>query len=410
MFGKTTPETRNQTSDVLTNLKPNLRLSSRYVSDGPEYVIGEHEQYIYRRKTPVYFSVSTGPLPKPHRIAKLQSITHLFHANSSTILLVQMFASPAPVVKRSLARGSATAQNALNSISLMRTTSHVSIEYFDAGEFDSHLTILCLLQAPSSCSVSMSRSASRTGGSRQYYATSTTPGTGSCQMQRNTSSTLGEVGSAIHPSPSLSSYGVYASPSRGYPFPMVTSSSNACSLPMSRGASGSTSQYGLMEGAFENLNIAHGTARYANQPSPFGAPIARGRYACAQTPTAPPMLFSVSRHFPVLSEASPYPSPSLETTFTPPVSIRPQRLRSILKKSKAHSPSPVPRSTSIDFGSTPVLSAPSIPKRTTFSTETTEIGLASSVVVESGLGYRSCRGRPPTPLPEMFESEGELSN
>ena len=321
-----------------------------------------------------------------------------------------MFASPAPVVKRSLARGSATAQNALNSISSMRTASHVSTDCSHSVQLVSHLTIFCPMQVPSSCSVSMSRSASRTGGSRQYYATSTTPGTGSCPMQRNTSSTMGEVVSAIHPSPSLSSYGVYASPSRGYPFPMVTSSPNTCSLPMSRGASGSTSQYGFMEGAFENLNIAHGTTRYATQPSPFGAPIARGRYACAQTPTAPPMLLSVSRHFPVLSEASPFPSPSLEATFSLPVSVRPQRLRSILKKSKAHSPSPVSHSTTIDFGSTPVLSAPSIPKRTTFSTETTEIGLASSAVMESGLGYRSCRGRPPTPLPEMFESEGELSD
>src|SRR5258706_8883609 len=145
-----------------------------------------------------------------------------------------MFASPAPLVQRSLARSSATAQNARSSASLMRTTSNVRTEYFDAGQFDSVLTISSPLQTPSSCAVSMSRSASRTGGSHQYYATSATTGTGSCQMQLATSSTLPEVGSALNPSPSLSSYGVYASPSRGYPFPVMTPSPNICSLPMSR--------------------------------------------------------------------------------------------------------------------------------------------------------------------------------
>ena len=333
------------------------------------------------------------------------------------ILLVQMFASPAPLVKRSLARSSATAQNAHSSRSLMRTTSQVRTECSRAGQFGSDLTISCPLQTPSSCSMSMSRSASRTGGSHQYYATSTSPGTGSFPMQRTTSSTLAEVGSVINPSPSLRSYGIYASPSRGYPFPVVAPSS----LPMSRGASGSTSQYGHMEGAFENLNIAHGTPRYATQRppfdttyytqhSPFDTPIARGRYAAAQTPIAPPLLLSVSRHFPVLSEASPFPSPSFDITSSSPISVPPQRLRSILKKPWAHSPSPMPGSAPTGFESTPVLSAPSIPKRATFSNETTEIGLASSAREESGLGYRSCRGRPPTPLPEMVESEGEASD
>lgn len=328
-----------------------------------------------------------------------------------------MFASPAPLVQRSLARSSATAQNARSSASMMRTTSHVRTECFHTVQFGTGLTISCPQQTPSSCSVSMSRSASRTGGSRQYYATSTSPGTGGCPMQRTTSSSLAEVGSATNPSPSLRSYGVYASPSRGYPFPVVTPSS----LPMTRGASGSTSQYGLMEGAFENLNIAHGTPRYATQRSafdasyatqlsPFDTPIARGRYAAAQTPIAPPLLLSVSRHFPVLSEASPLPSPSFDTTSSSPISVRPQRLRSILKKPRAHSPSPMPGSAPTGFESTPVLSAPSIPKRATFSNETTDIGLASSAREESGLGYRSCRGRPPTPLPEMVESEGEASD
>jgi hypothetical protein len=292
----------------------------------------------------------------------------------------------------------------------MRTASHVRTERFHSDHIDSELTIFNPLQAPSSCSVSMSRSGSRTGGSNQYYATSTTPGTGSYPMQRTTSSTMTESGSAIHPSPSLSSYGVYASPSRGFPFPTVTPSPSISSLPMSRGASESTSQYGLMEGAFENLSIAHGTTHYATPLSTFDAPTPRGRYTRAQPPIAPPMLLSVSRHFPVLSEASPLPSPSLETASSLPTSVRPQRLRSILKNPGGHSPSPVPGPAYIGFESTPVLSAPRIPKRTTFSNETTEIGLSSSAMEESCVVYRSCRGRPPTPLPEMVDSEGEVSD
>ena len=332
-----------------------------------------------------------------------------------------MFASPAaPAVKRSLARGSATAQNARTNISVMRT-SYVSTECFCACPLDSELTMSpqapssCSVsmsrsasrashQAPTSCSVSMSRSASRTGGSHQYYDPSTTAGTGSHTMQRATSSTLAEIGSSLHPSPSLSSYGIYASPSKGYPFPVMTPSPNICSLPMSRGGSGSTSQtsqYGPMVEAFENLNIAHGTTHYATSLSPFNAPISRGRYARAPTPFAPPLLLSVPRHFPVLSETPSLPPPSLETTSAQPTSVPPQRLRSILKKPT--------RSASIGLESTPVLSAPSIQKRTTFSNDTTEIGLASSAM-ESGLLYRSCRGRPPTPLPDMVESEGEASD
>jgi len=309
-----------------------------------------------------------------------------------------MFASPAPVVKRSLARGYTTAQNAL-------TTSHVRTGCFHASQVDSELTIFCPLQAPSS--VSMSRSASR-GGSNQYHTTSTTPGSVSYPMQRTTSSTLAEIGLAIRPSPSLSSYGVYSSPSRGYPFPTMTSSP-IYSLPMSRGASG-TSHYGLMEGAFENLNIAHGTTHCASTLSPFDAPVAPGRYTRDHTPASAPLLLSVSRHFPVLSESSPLPSPSFDTTRPLPVSVPPQRLRSILKKPGGRSPSLIPGTASIALDSTPMLTAPSIPKRTTFSNETTEIGLTSSAREESCIAYRSCRGRPPTPLPEMMESEGEATD
>jgi hypothetical protein len=263
-------------------------------------------------------------------------------------------------------------------------------------------------QAPSSCSMSMSRSANRSGGSHHYHDASATAGTSSFPMQRGTSSTLADIGSSNHLSPSLSSYPVYASPSKGYPFPLMTHGSNTSSLPMSRGASGSTSQHGLMEEAFENINIAHGSTPYATPLSPFGAVTTRGRYTRAQTPFAPPLLFSVSRHFPVLSETPYLPPPSLETTSAPPVSVRPQRLRSILKKPAG---SPAPGSASIGFESAPILSALSIPKRTTFSNDTTEIGLASSAMEESGSAYRSCRGRPPTPLPlEMVESEGEASD
>lgn len=307
----------------------------------------------------------------------------------------------------------------------MRTTSsYVRTECFRAHQLDSELTMSsqapssCSVsmsrsasrggshQAPSSCSVAMSRSTGRTGGSQhQYYDTSTIAGTGSHTMQRTTSSTLAEIGSSLHPSPSLGSYGIYATPSKGYPFPLMTPSPNICSLPMSRGGSGSTSQrsqYGTMGEAFENLNIAHhGTTHYATPLSPFNAPVARGRYARAQTPIAPPLLLSVSRHFPVLSEASSLPPASLESPSALPTSVPPRRLRSILKKPTG--------SASIGLESTPVLSAPSISKRTTFSNDTTEIGPASSEM-ESGLFYRSCRGRPPTPLPYMVESEGEASD
>lgn len=253
----------------------------------------------------------------------------------------------------------------------------------------------------------MSRSANCSGGSRQYYGTSNTAGTGSHSMQRTTSSTSADVGLSNHPSPSLSSYGVYASPSKGYPFPVMSPSPNTSSLPMTRGTSGNTSQYGVFEEAFENLNIAHGTTRYATPLSPRDASAARSRYTRGQTPMAPPLLFSVSRHFPVLSDASSLPPPSLETTSALPTSVRPQRLRSILKKSVA---SPVLGAAYTGFESSPMLSAPSISKRTTFSNDTTQIGFPSSAMEESGPAYRSCRGRPPTPLPEMVESDGEASD
>jgi len=276
-------------------------------------------------------------------------------------------------------------------------------------QFDLSLTIFCPLQAPTSCSVSMSRSTGRTGGSNQGY--STTTGIGSYPMQRPTSSTMADVGSATHLSPSLSSYGIYASPSRGYPFPVMTHSHNACSLPMSRGASGSTSQYGLMEGAFENLNIAHETTHYVTPLSPFDAPIVRGRYARAQTPVAPPLPLSISRHVPVLSDISYLLSPSHETNTSVPLSACPSGLRSILKNSsRGEAPSPVAAPASIIFEPAPVLTAPSISKRATFSNDTTEIRPSRLVREESDIVYRSCRGRPPTPLPEMMENEGDLSD
>jgi len=317
-----------------------------------------------------------------------------------------MFASPAPFVKRSLARGSTTAQNALNN-SLMRTNSHVRTKCFHTDQVDSELTIFCPLQAPAPCSVAMSRSTSRTGGSSQCYATTTTTnGSSSHPMQRATSSTMADVRSATHLSPSMSSYGVRASssPSRGFPFPMSTH----CSLPMSRGPSGS--QYGLEE-VFEDLNIVHETTHYTVPFSLFDVPIPRGRYTRAQTPIAPPLSLSMSRRFPVLSDASPIPPPSPETTASAPASVRPQRLQSILKNSSmGHPPSPVPGSTPIISGAIPVLTAPSVSKRTTFSNETTEIENSMFAREDSAIGYRSCRGRPPTPLPEMLESEGEASD
>jgi hypothetical protein len=251
----------------------------------------------------------------------------------------------------------------------------------------------------------MSRSTSRAGGSNQGYCTITSPGISSQPMQPSTSSTMANIGCATHLSPSLSPYGVYPSPSRGFPFPKMTSNSNICSLPMSRGASGNASHYEPIEGPFENLNIAHETTH-------FDMPLARGRYTRAQTPIAPPLLLSMSRHFPVLSDTSPLPSPLLEATSSVPMSVPPQRLRSILKNSsRGHPPTPVPGSASIPFECTPMLSAPSIPKRATFSNDTTEIEGASWLVSnDSGVAYRSCRGRPPTPLPEMAESEGEAGN
>jgi hypothetical protein len=355
-------------------------------------------------------------LSPPLATSPPSSITRRYQTSSTSNLssLFSMFASPAPVVKRSLARGSTATQNALTSISLIRPTSHVRTRYSYTDQIDSELTILCPLQGPVSYSVSMIRSTSRAGESNQGYATTPIPGCGSHPVQRSISSTMANVGSAAHLSPSLGSYGLYTSPSKGFPFPTMTPTPNASSLPMSRGASASAGQYEPMEEAFENLNMAYESTHYTSPFPSFDIPIARGRYTRTQTPIAPPLLLSMSRHFPVLSEAHPIPSPSLGPTSSVPVSVRPRRLRSILKSSSRNhlpSPAPTPGAAPTAFESVPVLFAPSIPKRTTFSNTTTEIGgRSSSAREELDVVYRSCRGRPPTPLPEMMESDGEASD
>lgn len=263
------------------------------------------------------------------------------------------------------------------------------------------------LQGPVSCSVAMTRSSSRTGGSNQHqhYATAATTANGpiSHPVQRTGSSSRADVRAATHLSPSLSSYGVHAapSPSGGFPFPMAQHISNTCSLPMSRGPSGS--QYGLEE-VFEDLNIAHETTHYTAPFAPFDAPLARSRYARAQTPIASPLSLSMSRHFSVLHEAPPL-SPT-ETVPPAPASVRPQRLRSILKNSSmGYSSSPVPRSASISSDTTH-----GALRRTTFSDEPTEIAIPLFAREDGAVVYRSCRGRPPTPRPEMVDSEGETSD
>ena len=72
--------------------------------------------------------------------------------------------------------------------------------------------------------------------------------------------------------------------------------------------------------------------------------------------------------------------------------------------------SPVPGHASVISETIPVLATRSTLRHTTFSDEPTEIEIPKFAREESAVIYRSCRGRPPTPLPEMVDSEGEASD